>query len=516
MRRQDRAAELLEHAEPWDLVLLDEAHHARRRGAGGATEGGPNALLRLMQGLKDRTQGLVLLTATPMQVHPIEVWDLLNLLGLPPQWTAEAFIAFFADVNHPNPSREAMERMARLFQDVERAYEAVSEDVVVRLTGLSPLRTDKVLRALRHRASIPRRQLENDERRAAITVMRAHTPVRHLVSRHTRALLRRYAENGLIKTSIASREVDDRFIEMSEAERNLYEAVEAYIKTTYNQASAAERSAVGFVMTIYRRRLASSIYALRTTLERHLAAIESGGTLDFVELEEDAPDDETADEILDDEELAALERQALEIEERADIAGLLERIRRCPPDSKLVHLQETIDTLRERGYEQVMVFTQFGDTMDFLREELRASTDFRVMCYSGRGGEIPQKDGGWRPISRDEAKRRFRLGEADILLCTDAAAEGLNFQFCGALVNYDMPWNPMRVEQRIGRIDRLGQKHDVVRICKSALRGYRRDRRLPRARKPHQPVPDGRRAPATDPGGTSQNDQRRRPRNGRR
>jgi superfamily II DNA/RNA helicase len=59
--------------------------------------------------------------------------------------------------------------------------------------------------------------------------------------------------------------------------------------------------------------------------------------------------------------------------------------------------------------------------------------------------------GRWRAISREEAKRRFRTGEADVLLCTDAAAEGLNFQFCGSLINYDMPWNPMRVEQRIGR-----------------------------------------------------------------
>ena len=86
------------------------------------------------------------------------------------------------------------------------------------------------------------------------------------------------------------------------------------------------------------------------------------------------------------------------------------------------------------------------------------------MCFSGRGGEIPASDGGWRQITRDDAKRRFRDGEAHVLLCTDAAAEGLNFQFCGALVNYDMPWNPMRVEQRIGRIDRLGQRHRRIPI----------------------------------------------------
>ena len=61
-------------------------------------------------------------------------------------------------------------------------------------------------------------------------------------------------------------------------------------------------------------------------------------------------------------------------------------------------------------------------------------------------------------------KTKFKNGDADVLLCTDAAAEGLNFQFCGALINYDLPWNPMRVEQRIGRIDRVGQKYPKIRI----------------------------------------------------
>ena len=142
-----------------------------------------------------------------------------------------------------------------------------------------------------------------------------------------------------------------------------------------------------------------------------------------------------------------------------DIARLLERIARCPPDSKLHTPIETLRALNDRGYAQVMVFTQFTDTMDFLREALRSEALWRLLCFSGRGGEVPTTEGGWRRVERDEIKRRFRDAEADILLCTDAAAEGLNFQFCGALVNYDMPWNPMRVQQRIGRIDRLGQRH---------------------------------------------------------
>ena len=111
-----------------------------------------------------------------------------------------------------------------------------------------------------------------------------------------------------------------------------------------------------------------------------------------------------------------------------------------------------------------MVFTQYTDTMDFLRGILAAEFGPKLMCFSGRGGEIMASDGSWTTVSREKVKQRFRDGEAEFLICTDAAAEGLNFQFCGALVNYDMPWNPMRVEQRIGRIDRLGQKYDEIRI----------------------------------------------------
>ena len=464
MRRQERAAVLLEEAEPWDLVVLDEAHHARRRSAGAGKDERPNALLRLMRSLKERTQGLVLLTATPMQVHPIETWDLLDLLGLPPEWSAEAFLQFFEDLQAPNPSATTMERLSRLFRAVEREHGELPQDEARRRAELSPLQSRRVLRALRDQASIPRRQLNADERRAALALMRAHTPIRHLVSRHTRQLLRRYAQKGLLHAPIANRAVEDRFVRMTAAERALYEDVEAYISNTYNQATAAERSAVGFVMTIYRRRVASSFAALRRTFEKRLEAMAQTDAA-LLNTEEDAPDDETLDEQPDTDELEAQLRSALAADEREQIADLLERTRSLPPDSKLACLQAALAELREQGCGQTMLFTQFTDTMDFLREALLRQGGLRLMCFSGRGGEVPSADGAaWRKIGRDDLKRRFREGDADVLLCTDAAAEGLNFQFCGALVNYDMPWNPMRVEQRIGRIDRLGQRHPSIRI----------------------------------------------------
>ena len=471
MRRADRAEVLLDKAEPWDLLVLDEAHHARRCGAGSQKEGGPNTLLKLMQGLKKRTRGLVLLTATPMQVHPIEVWDLLNLLGLPPEWTSQAFLDFFDDIEQSSPSAEALDRMASLFRSSERAYGEIDHTAVQRLTDLSRLKTNKVLRALRDVASIPRRQLETAERRAAVKIMRASTPVRRLISRNTREQLRRYFRAGMLSTPIAERQVEDRFLEMTAEERAIYDAVEVYIASTYSRASGQERSAVGFVMTIYRRRLASSFVSLRETLQRRLDAIANNGTGQSFSLEEDIPDDDAADEIADADEVVKLERDALANEQKANIDSLLAAISRLPPDSKLGSLTEVLRELRRAGFGQAMVFTQFTDTMDFLRVALLKDTEWKLICFSGRGGEVPGADGAWRRIGRDDARRRFRDNEADILLCTDAAAEGLNFQFCGAVVNYDMPWNPMRVEQRIGRIDRLGQKNATIRIVNLHYKG---------------------------------------------
>ena len=209
---------------------------------------------------------------------------------------------------------------------------------------------------------------------------------------------------------------------------------------------------------------ASSFYALGRTLEAHLKAITGRGAASLQADLEEALDEGGEGDEPDVDEAARLEQAALAFEERSDIEDLLATIRRLPPDTKCARLRETIASLRSQGYWQVMVFTQFTDTMDFLRGQLARDPDLKIMCFSGRGGEVISADGKWRTTSRDDVKRRFREGEAEVLLCTDAAAEGLNFQFCGALVNYDMPWNPMRVEQRIGRIDRLGQKHADVRI----------------------------------------------------
>lgn len=466
MRRSDRAREMLE-AEPWDLVILDEAHHARRRSGGLGTDDRPNQLLRLMRQIRNRTEGLVLLSATPMQVSPVEVWDLLALLGIPDEWQLDAFLKFFEVASKPNPSHDELASLARMFRSMEDRFGEMSLEEARLVTGIeSRIRLKRLLRTLRDTGMTPLRQLETADRQVILRLLRASTPVRRLISRHTRRLLRRYFEAGRISTPIATRVVEDRFVSLTPAEADVYEAVEGYISTTYNNAARERRTAIGFVMTIYRRRLASSFYALAQTLESRREGLASGQGRLFGEerFDEDLPDDDVTDEPIDVEEAEQLEREALRLEEQDDIVDLIQGIRRLPTDTKARELLSAIMELREKGHDQVIVFTQYTDTLDFLREYLAKESSLTAMCFSGRGGEVRTTDGAWTTISRDKTKDMFRNKAANVLICTDAAAEGLNFQFCGALINYDMPWNPMRVEQRIGRVDRLGQEFERIHI----------------------------------------------------
>ena len=138
------------------------------------------------------------------------------------------------------------------------------------------------------------------------------------------------------------------------------------------------------------------------------------------------------------------------------VEDFLAGLRTIGTDSKFQRLVQHLNEFLKRR-DSVIVFTQYTDTMDYLRGKLRQVYGAQVACYSGRGGE--QWNGNaWAKTSKENIKTAFREHtEVKILLCTESASEGLNLQTCGVLINYDMPWNPMRVEQRIGRIDRIGQ-----------------------------------------------------------
>ena len=178
-------------------------------------------------------------------------------------------------------------------------------------------------------------------------------------------------------------------------------------------ATAQQRNAIGFVMTIYRRRLASSFAALaahwKTIFSRSAT---SRAQAPRAELEEGLDDPGEGDEPEGDE-AAKLEQAALALEETDDIDRLLYDDTPAAADTKAERLRNTISNLRKNGYAQVMVFTQFTDTMDFLRGEIGRDQSVRIMCFSGRGGQVPSNENmvydlprrGETPISRRRRRR---------------------------------------------------------------------------------------------------------------
>jgi len=472
MRRRERQQELIE-AEDWDLFVLDEAHHARRSAPGTPQEGGPNRLLRLMHSIKHKAKSLLLLTATPMQVHPVEMWDLLSLLGMPDEWSPGVFTNYF-EMLGGNPGDEDLYRAAVLFQATERDFGAAPDTLVHRISDamhLSKIDVNKVLAAAREpNTTIPIKRLSTKQRQALIALLRSCSPIYHRMSRHTRNLLRRYFKKGLLDSPIADRKVLDKAVVLSTAERELYDAVEDYISTTYQSASPDKKTAVGFVMTIYRRRLASSFYSLRKTLESRLARIKGfePGRGDEDRLEEDLPQDDRALEVLANDEADELQAKALGVEEESSIQDLLKGIAKLGTDTKAREVRDQLQSAFADGYDSAIVFTQYTDTMDFLREFLADQLEVSVGCFSGRGGEIRDAAGRWTGRTKEQIKRMLKDGTVKVLVCTDAAGEGLNLQSCGVVVNYDLPWNPMKVEQRIGRIDRIGQLFPEVRVINLA------------------------------------------------
>lgn len=470
VRRKERMQELLA-AEPWDLVILDEAHHARRKSPQNRKET-PNRLLELMQQLKDKTQALILLSATPMQIDAIEVFDLLNLLGIQGHWSyGDNFCNYFESL----PSSVKPE-ILNFWQVMSNDYFQQGGKPCSRLQQFLN-QQDKILAYKmqdlwqRGKKISNHKQLLADEdfintSRQYLTV---NTPLKDLMFRHTRDTLRQYYQRGLLAQDIPSRIVQDNAISLEiNREVPLYQAVSNYVRHFYRLAQKDQRTCRGFLMTLYRKRLTSSFYAIKASLQRGLdCLLTKQGS--FITEDDYADIDEANDAVISGMESFFEEVDPQEIQYLED---LLQQFENTGEDSKLSHFIQILrQELSQR--ESAIVFTQYTDTMDYLRDALKELYGSQVACYSGRGGELlkvnTQQGTGnseptWCIVPKEEIKHKFRQDEIKILLCTESASEGLNLQNCGVLINYDMPWNPMRVEQRIGRIDRIGQRYETVRI----------------------------------------------------
>ena len=250
----------------------------------------------------------------------------------------------------------------------------------------------------------------------------------------------------------------------------LYEAVTDYVREGYNQALREKKRHIGFLMILMQRLVVSSTRAIRTTLERRLAALKEGeqqASLRMAELENSEEESESLDaemaelydmdgqELLDDllkSHVSALQCEGSQVETLLDAAV---RCEQGGPDAKAEALIDWIYELQAEEDEpdlKVLIFTEFVPTQQMLKGFLEA-----------RGISVVTLNGSMDMEERKQAQDAFCKSHR-VLVSTDAGGEGLNLQFAHVIINYDLPWNPMRLEQRIGRVDRIGQPKTVRAI----------------------------------------------------
>src|SRR5581483_1725685 len=242
-----------------------------------------------------------------------------------------------------------------------------------------------------------------------------------------------------------------------------YEAVTEYVANGLERAESEKNRNVGLALTVLQRRLASSLYAITRSLERRRDRLaeelkragQAGrvAPVAAVALGDDE-DDELTEEQEDALSAASTARSASEL--AAEIAQLDKLVamaqvamRRGPEQKLREFLQVVRDQTVQRANEKILVFTEHRDTLTYLTQKLREW-----------GYSVCNIHGGMNLQERIAAEKEFR-GPTQFLVATDAAGEGINLQFCRVMVNWDLPWNPNRLEQRMGRIHRYGQEYEV-------------------------------------------------------
>ena len=261
---------------------------------------------------------------------------------------------------------------------------------------------------------------------------------------------------------------------LGQEEYFIYKAVTAYINQYLPQATGRRKNSVALARTVFQRRLASSTHAIHESLRRREKKLDDllheleglspaqrarrfaylQGRLTDSEQDEDDLDESARDELID-EAMATAELDQLrsEIAELGDLVTRVGQVRASGRDSKLVALRECLqraefDELKD-GRGKILIFTEHRDTLNHMREHLETW-----------GYTTCQIHGGMNPRERKKAQEDFRTN-SQICVATEAAGEGINLQFCHLMINYDLPWNPTRLEQRLGRIHRIGQSRDV-------------------------------------------------------
>lgn len=246
-------------------------------------------------------------------------------------------------------------------------------------------------------------------------------------------------------------------------EQHLYTEVTRYVKDYFDRAK--ENRSITFAMMILQRRLSSSSYAILRSLERRKERLEEilefpeklaqsdeyeklkGMSLDDLDDMEEADRNKIEEKLMNLTLASRPEELKAEIGKIAELIEIAKKVREAEIESKLVKLRDEI--LTGIGGKKLLIFTEFRDTVEYLVEKLRSW-----------GYSVNTIHGNMKMDDRIEAEHQFKH-ETQIMVATEAAGEGINLQFCSLMVNYDIPWNPNRLEQRMGRVHRYGQKKEV-------------------------------------------------------
>jgi len=487
LARRERA-EALNGAKPFDIALVDEAHVVRRRnptdGAGAHPDFG-NLYLSIRNFLRRQARSLWLATATPMQIHPVEICDLMALTNrvgafqFDPALTLQYYDILSKLLHGQEPGEYEWKFLRRAVQAV-RGQDPMLWDFIEKSVIDGRIRT--TARQWLEDGRIPRGR----DRKLMCRLIFSASPLARVMLRHNRRLLEIYCENGQLQQNLARRDIlGVPRIVLNPAEQRIYDKLKDYSEGLARQINThgdrQARQMMSFLLSFLQLRFASSFYAIRETLRRRLNKVEAtlrnqlvleadDTEAEVLSLQDQVSENEEENDLIAVESLLKnrtvadleWEQDCLKamIEDMADLTGL---------SSKMQVLFQALEQRKDRQagrIRQTVIFTRFYDTLKDIVTRLRqVDPQMLLGTYSGQGAEFFNPETGrMLRLDREEVKEHFLRGEIDVLVCTDAAAEGLNLQTADFLINFDLGWNPMKIEQRIGRIDRIGQKHDSISV----------------------------------------------------
>jgi len=466
----------------YGTLILDEAHRARRAGGLGKNAGEPNNLLSFMREAAKRAKNVLLGTATPIQTDIVEIWDLLDVLG-----QGAEFVLGRPPMSRWPRHEEVLPLItgAKSLEDEGDVWDLVRNPLPPKTEGLlfDAIRMDLGLSDKDHFTARSVFDLDLGTRedlferaggkRDGLSFFQRHNPiVRHTVLRKRRTL----EERGLIpKVGVdihpSGRDVSPHFAGLGLLTSPEFD--EAYRAAEHFTALVAKRTkSAGFLKSLLLQRICSSVAAGLGTAH---ALLKNGVD---ASVEDESESDSSNDKGL--HPLSVPEREALgkvisaleqgnsseELE-----SGRVSAIHDPKRDAVMHYLIGRQPRWLDYG---CIVFSQYYDTARSIADSLAARLPGEpIALYAGAGKSRLFKGGEWNHIERTVIQKLVKERVVRLLVATDAACEGLNLQTLGTLINVDLPWNPSRLEQRIGRIKRFGQTRESVDMLNLVYHGTR-------------------------------------------